>query len=265
MADWPIQNFACCSGNYIVSTNTTTTHSKSAWAELIASMPFTGVLSFTWRATDATAHRELFDIGIGAFGSEVAIAENFYVYCRGIDKQYNFILPVIIPRGTRVVVRSQTSKNSWNSTAIAAAIPATFFSQAFSVCHSYGANTASTYGTNVDPGGTANTYGSWVEFCSAAPITYKYIMMTIGGYSCNGLDTATTWNLNIGVTGTPASNIILADYYLSGHNYFDVPAPYGLLQLPISIKKGDAIHLQTKCTTNNSLDRYIDFVLHCFA
>lgn len=97
------------SGSATVTADSTA-HTKGAWTEIIASnASLTSALFvqvsdvFVSAANTAT----LIDVGIGASGSETAIAENIAVGSAGPYHGTQFVLPVQVASGARISVRSQ--------------------------------------------------------------------------------------------------------------------------------------------------------------
>lgn len=95
------------SGSATVTADSTS-HTKGAWTEIIASNAATTtallvrVAGIGFNSTDTAT---LIDIGTGDSGSETAIAANVAV--GGASNYLTFVLPVAITSGTRIAVRSQ--------------------------------------------------------------------------------------------------------------------------------------------------------------
>jgi hypothetical protein len=98
--------------NTVNVTSSATAHTKGSWAQLIASTSGASnfficfLQSVSVAATDTAT---LLDIGIGASGSETAIASNIAVGGAG---NVTIVLPVNIPSGTRIAARIQGVRSS---------------------------------------------------------------------------------------------------------------------------------------------------------
>jgi hypothetical protein len=95
------------SGSATVTADSTS-HTKGAWTEIIASNAAT-TTALLVRVGDigdnSTDTATLIDIGTGDSGSETAIAANVAV--GGANDYLTFVLPVAITSGTRIAIRSQ--------------------------------------------------------------------------------------------------------------------------------------------------------------
>lgn len=266
MADWRLPSNMNVNSVYDrVGPSSSTNNTKGSWKEVIPSTEFDAILSVTIiTGSYAGDHREMFDVGIGAAGSEVAIIENIYISAKYHGIGHNILLPIIIPAGSRISIRRQANTGTSSSRCWITPIATTFTYQSLQVCDTIGAVTAATTGTLIDPGGTADTYGNWVELSSAAEKNYSQIIMAVGGYTDLSRTDWHYWYIDIGIGDTPADNIIANSIFCCAQTYYSLPYP-NIFNLPLSIPKGEKISVRSKCSSNTSGNRYIDVILYCFA
>ena len=183
----------------VVVTASATPHAVGAWTELIAStsgpvdwLQIHAVGTFT-SATDTSS---LVDIGIGPAGSETIIASSLPSGFREPLSAAGLIptpamFPVTIPKGTRISCRAQ---------ALIASDTVTVYTETYfqglrcgSVVDTYGANTASSRGTNMP---TSNTY---VELTAATTQPYQaLVVLPAMGGSNSTAGASVTYTLGAG-------------------------------------------------------------------
>ena len=168
MADWPIQGgqFYDAYGQNTVTTegllidHGASANTKGSWVQIVASLPRAadGIHALLRPFDSINNERFLVDIGLGASGSEVAVVLNLMV-SGGIERVNEYLwLPLHIPSGQRVSARLQSKHNTAGQSAIHTQwhfqsngwTPSTFCGSA----DPFGADTTTTTGVSVDPGGT---------------------------------------------------------------------------------------------------------------
>lgn len=234
---------------------------KTAYTQLIASSAFhaTGFL-VTVDAALAAGNSLLFDVAVGAAASEQDIVENFAVTPRfSVSQRIYFPLP--IPAGSRVSVRHQATSGSvvtyWMVHLIGRPL---LSSSPLGRSTTYGANAADSGGVSVDPGGTANTKGSYSEIVASTTNIIKalYVCFSSGD---NLSRTDCTWLFDIAVGAGTSEEIILADLFLTIENATDAPTPAPLGPLPYAIPSGSRIAARAMCSIIDAADRLMDVVI----
>jgi hypothetical protein len=89
-----------------------TAHTKGAWTQIVSSTPSdTGLIVVNYNGTSgiATDASVLFDIGVGASGSEVVVASNIAVGGGAFSQTPHLSLPIFIPSGSRIAARAQAA------------------------------------------------------------------------------------------------------------------------------------------------------------
>lgn len=179
----------------IAATASGSTNTKGSWAEIVSATDrdwygFWLMFSAAVGQSGLNAS-QLCDIGIGAGGSEAVVLPNFVmggqpVISSGVSYVPNnpVYVPLFIPKGTRVAVRTQAAVASrvarchlWAESG--ASLPKTIFSG----CDTYGASTAASTGVALSSNASANTFGSWTNVGSITSRDYKAILMSHQGFA----------------------------------------------------------------------------------
>lgn len=199
MSDWGIADSAVyAAGTDLTPVSGATANTKGAWIQVIASTPqdYTGL----WvQLRGATANYSLFDIGIGAAGSEIVVAPNLFCGPKPVSDSFGslFTIPQSIPAGTRVAVRAQSDGASINCYIVVGFLA--------------GSGTALTPSSNLFDMGTdlaasrgtalaipASGSSAWTQLIAATPADIKKLIIFIGGA---GTDTQATLDFSVGAAG----------------------------------------------------------------
>lgn len=258
MSDWGVTESAVYeAGTGFSPVSGATANTKGAWMQILASAPqdYTGL----WiQLRGATTNNALFDIGIGAAGSEIVLAPNLFCGPKLTQDSYGsvFILPCSIPAGSRVAVRSQT-----DGVSISASINIGFFT---------GYLTAQYPGNLFDIGtmlatstGTALTIpasgsSAWVQLVASTAYDIKKFLLFIGGA---GPDTQAMIDLAVGAAG--AEQIILGgigylERQITGSVGQSGPSSCG--PFPIQIPAGSRISVRATFIGGSGATTYISML-----
>lgn len=159
-------------------------NTKGSYTQLVASIGVT-----TNRVTVTMTHIDeidglqmLIDLATGAGGAEVVQIPNL-----GTDNAEGggsgigcITIPWEIPIGTRVAARCQASSMS-AIVALALTCCATGGMRGVTTMTNYGANTADSGGTQVDPGGTANVKGSYAQLSASTSGLLQWALLDVTG------------------------------------------------------------------------------------
>lgn len=241
------------------------TNTKGSWTQLVAA---TGIKANGLLLTfsDITAAQEaLVDIGVGGSGSEVVIAANLAVVgtpVGSISPGMQFLLPVNIPRGTRIAARSQSTISS-ASVRISSVLFGTGFGQAeaLSTVDTYGANTADSGGTSIDPGASTHTKGSYVQLTGSTNRPHKYIAIAVGNQA-NSTRSSFVWLLDIAIGGAGSEQVIIPNLALNCSSTSDIILPQCFNMLPVNIPRGSRIAARAQCSGNDATDRLFDLIVY---
>ena len=262
MGDWPR---LIIGGNKIavnsIAWQSGAANVKGAWGSIISATPYDGVLCGT--INPSTAGSYLADIGVGSSGAEVTVLGNL-LYSNALANHPNnmFVSPLLIKRGSSVSARIQsTSGSAWTDFSLTV-LPCGFISD-MQRCTTLGVNTADSGGTSIDPGASAGTKGSWVQFSASLPHDVRAIMLAFGNQT-NTVRQYSYWKIDVGITSTPDSNIILSDFVARSHDFDDAIYPFFSPPLPVSIARGGQLHVRASCNITDASDRLLDVALYAF-
>lgn len=202
----------------------------------------------------------LFDIAVGASSSEVVIASNLLGQAMGYSAGFNngtttYVLPIQVPAGTRISARWQAQATTSRGYVTVALMSggAGLLNGSGSV-ESWGLSTASSIGTVLDPGGTANTKGSYTQLVASTSRNCREVSIVL--YSPD-VDSAGNdqvnkfWAVDIAV-GAAASEVIIVPDLMASRGWSTNFSPTGSLRLPISIPAGTRISARCASTSNNA-------------
>lgn len=240
-----------------VPTGNASANTKGSWTDIVASTAFdaAAVMISVAQASNTLSH--LFDVAVGASGSEVIIAGD--VLHGGHSRMGSHVmLPIPIPSGTRIAGRVQASTGSaqlqMRATLIRGGL---LLPPTGGQIVTMGSLTASSFGTAVDAGAVANTYGSWAQLTASTPADITAICVRIGNQSnASPSDSALAFYLDIGV-GAAASEIpvIVGLPFASSSN-----GSYGSgceFWFPISIPASTRVAARVKSNITDATDRVL--------
>jgi hypothetical protein len=266
MSDWPRLDVQRWGGldKYDCYTNTTTANTKGSWYQLVASTLFpTSYLMICVRFANSD-YNYLMDIGVGGAGSEVVIIPNIH-FSRSSNTAWNTsftIIPVNIPAGTRIATRAQSSTANKNYQFLGGYGGGGFATPSnFSFVDSYGATTASSRGTSIDPGGSAWSYGSWVQMTASTTRAAKGFFLSFGGQgNTNRVDGH--WIVRLGMGGA-GSEIVMCTMAACSQSLYNADIQPNITAfVPLNIPSGVRLSLSATSGITDATDRTFDAVLH---
>jgi hypothetical protein len=277
MGDWPLlggqiweQGIAqSYLGDVLGSPSSANT--KYSWVELIASTSFPAsglIVTIGYR----NVANFLIDVGIGAAGSEITIINDLLASIMtgtGLAKASSMFFPISIPAGTRIAARCQSSSTSNKNCGVAVQIVGGGFvhPSPFSRVITYGADTGTSRGVNVDPGSSADTKGAWVEISAATSDILKALLVRFGdGGSTRGSLKQGLLDVGIGAAG---SEIVAIPNIHFLHSYYSSSA-YGFspdcsVLFPVSIPSGYRLAVRAQSQETNATYRKFDVALYGLA
>lgn len=199
----------------VTVTASSTTHTKGAWIEVVASAGFTVdrlILQCGANSLSNTNSSTLLDIGTGAAGSETVIVANLAVGYTRNGTSYD--IPVRIASGTRIAFRMQSAISSRTMTAnvILCRAASTLTVAPSTSVNTFGANTTTSAGVTVTSGN--NVKGSWTQITSNAGSAAKYLLIGVQGNSSSGMSN-NNMLLDVGVGAAGAETAIVTNYRLA--------------------------------------------------
>lgn len=247
-------------------------NTKSSYVELIASTSFDYDGFFT-SANQSTVNAQgiLFDIAIGAGGSEIDKIGNVRCSEGGASAgNYSAHLlqywPVHIPAGTRIAGRYQASAIGAGSLRMmgwgfqgGGGGPL-----GFREAIDHGAVPASSRGTTVDPGTTANTKGGWTEIAASVSDDLAAIAVGVGSNGDTSLAAFEEWMLDIGVGAGGSEVVKLPNLEFVGGLGIDRPIPVFVGPFPMKIPAGSRIAANAQSDKTTDGDRQLDVIVYGF-
>ncbi len=233
---------------------------KGTLVELIASTEQDGHwLSVTIvQGATGTNTVGLLDILIGAATEQVLIA-NLPTSTRGGDEGGGgpFLFPLFIPKGSRLSGQYQANNTSCTVEVILHQFGGTAFGP-YAGCtyvDRYG-DTASSRGTNVDPGAVANTYSSVVELTSSTLRPIRWLV--IGLQNVDTAMSALRWTIEL-LIGAATEVVVGGDLMDGAGATTDNLIPVDHYYIPIFIPQATRLAVKAKCssTTDGDRDLYV--------
>jgi hypothetical protein len=208
----------------------------------------------------------LFDIGIGAAGSERVLVGNLPASSvnDGSRIESHYLIPILVPAGTRISARSQCTYTTVLGPYLSMrAVGFGGFGDTVPLakCTTIGADTSDTGGKEIDPGSVADTKGSWIEMSTSLTDGAKGFLIGIGN-KLNVARTVYDWTLDIGIGAAGSEVAIIEDYRLS--TKANVMTPRMSPLYPIAIPAGTRISARAQCSGTDSTDRLFDLILYFF-
>lgn len=190
----------------------------------------------------------LVDIATGGAGSEVVILPN--VAC-GAGTVGNWstchpvYIPLPIPAGT--VIRARCQSNSTSSAEVWASVILArgkqYYAQRKSRATAYGVTTASTHGTDIDPGGSANTNGSWTEVSSSVN-RIDYVLVCS---SSHGGGATASWFAELGIGGAGSEALLVPGLQYRRHTGLDQTSPFAVARFA-EYPEGARLSARARCS-----------------
>lgn len=247
-------------GTAVVSNASANT--KGAYTELgTSTMDADG---FYVHITPGTAARDfLIDIALGAASSEVDVVSNL-LYSTGTTSTFveaeSFYVPVGIPAGSRISVRCQASSGtSQISIYVVLAKGDAYRRQRCQRATTYGANTADSGGTSLDPGGSANTDGGYSQLSAAITNPIRSVLICVGN-QVNGARTDASFRFNL-ARGAGGSEVVVAPtIFARASTDHDLIRPH-MIARDFRIEAGQRLAANTRCSITDATDRLIDIVV----
>ncbi|MHA1951222.1 MAG: hypothetical protein ACW987_15315 [Candidatus Thorarchaeota archaeon] len=239
-------------GTTVVSGNNT----KGSWTQLIASTSFTARGMYLGVGFGGGPHELLVDVGIGASSFEVVKIPNL-LFSTGLQWLMGFVIPIDIPSASRISVR--TESDSAVTTGIAGVICDTHIPELSSYTFaSHGDNAGGSKGTDVDPGGTANTKGSYAELAASLASDVEEIRILIGDNS-NSARTSAVWAVDIAKGAASSEVVVIPDLLIAARTTGDA-MPLVDLRFPGEDFQSQRLSIRAQCDITDATDRLFNVV-----
>lgn len=245
-------------GTVTTLTASGSTHTKGSYGEIVAS---TSADASRWwfnvRNAGTGDRMYLIDLAKGAGGAEtVIVADVNFDAGADVTVSLNAQMDVDIPASTRLAGRCQSGTGS-------ATVDVWLLAQDRALATisnpvTYGAVTASSRGTQIDPGGTANTESAYVQY-SASSTADASALCVVAAKNSQG-DTIAAfqhWRVDVahGPGGSEVVDITDLTFCCNGTGNHVTPAAQ---RYPIAnIASGTRLAMRAQCSVNTATDRII--------
>ena len=238
-----------------------TANSKGSWVELIASTANANEWAKLFiTVNDSTAETYKIDIGVGAASSEVVVIPDIVFYSKTDGQEaHALLIPITIASGSRVSIRGATASGSVRN--FRASIQLNDVSDIGTCSNIDALGVGSSRGVTIDPGGTANTQGSWIELIASTSAEYTLIIPMINVNNNGGLAT-TDWVVDIGIGGS-GSEVVLIGEILKTTTAFETHSN-AYNNYHITVASGSRLSARAQCGITDAADRLLDVsILGC--
>lgn len=249
MADWkvPPNYFLVEDAGFNTATSSpkTSITTGNVWQEAVASTAETIhliELQIT-TITGSYSTTRTVDLARGGAGNEEVIIGGLVYYgkssANGVPDVFR--LPVSIPAGTRLSVRCSSSGDANYAMRL--------YSAGYAATPPNGDYSTISSAVAVDPGGTANTKGAWVELVASTSETYKGLYLKSG---FNNGNTNSDNLVDIAVGGAGSEEVIAQNLYVEGFSSENVPSA---LTVDVTIPEGSRVSMRAQCSIIDASDR----------
>lgn len=196
----------------------------------------------------------LMDIGTGSAGAESVIISNIPFSSGSFDAGnfYSILIPVSIPAGTRIAVRTQCD-NGAGPDDIRIQIHAIGGALNSAASQTYGVSTASSNATSIDPGAVVDTKGAWTQLTASTTDAIEWLTVIITTQN-NNIRTVARFNLDIGTGAGGSEAVLIPDLTFSIDDLSDT-ATCAAFEFPIHIDAGTRLSARGQSTINDAADR----------
>lgn len=247
----------------VVTANATANTKGTTYTELVASTPIeTNQLIIELIAFANVDF--LVDIAIGASSAEQVIVANL-TCSAGSGAQlaptvYSF--PITIPSGARLSARCQATTGSSGIRVLLVGLTSGFLMpMGLGRIATYGAATADSGGTSVDPGATIHTKGAWSVLSAATDHDMRGFVMGIGN-QLNGVRLGMDWLVDVGIGGAGVEQTVLDNFHMCTSTVFDTVFPQAWPFIPVNIPAGTRLVVRAQCSSNDATDRLFDAIIY---
>lgn len=201
----------------------------------------------------------VYDLLVGGVASEELIAEDLRVRTFTAVGSAKYDLKIDIPSGSRLSVRCASSASGASDGKINAQLFSGTFESDSPGSYIKAYNVSFSRGVDVDPGGTANTKGSWTELVASTSNDHKGLIISIGTSDNSGLVEA-DYMYDIGI-GTVSSEQII-----KGNVFFSVDSFEALsdrvFYINQAIPSGTRIVARAQSSITDATDRVMDLIVY---
>lgn len=246
-------------------TGSVSANTKGSFTQLIASTANDAVaLIINLDGSPLSGSQASVDLAIGGAGSEVVVAGDMRIDFDGADLgNGSWIIPCGIPAGTRLSARMQGTTGSNHININAIGLRGDFIDGA-SGLDTYGFVSASTIGTSIDPGGSANNKGSWSEIATSLTNDISGFFLYFDGLNQSTSSVTCTELVDIGIGPAASEVVIVPNIQVTKRRTSTVvtatPQLIGPIWIPVPA--GTRIAARAQCSVNTATTRLIGLTFY---
>lgn len=239
----------------LLVTSNAAANTKGSYTEVVASAPFTANGMFIEFVAVSLSAQALFDVAIGGSGSEVVVIPDLIASGLGgssVRGAFTVFFPLAVSSGSRIAIRSQDSTGGGQSR-VAVTLVAAGDTPGCSTFVAYGADTATSLGALIDPGGSADTKGAYTQLTASTSAVGQYAVLVTNG-SGNAAPSVALWAMDLATGGAGSETVLVPD--LRGAATTD-PGKWGspAFSFPTYIASGTRVALRASCNITDATDR----------
>jgi hypothetical protein len=195
-------------------------NTKGSYSQLVASTPGDAIGFLVTLVNPSNGiNGFLVDIAIGGAGSEIVLIPNIPFGISNSASAFgamSLFVPCAIPAGSRVSARCQCSAASGTVTAQVTLLDGNFCElPPCAAPQNYGTSTSTSFGTQIDPGATANTKGSWAQIVASTTYDIAALQMI---FDHQGVLTVSNILVDIGVGGAGSEQTLIPNIPFSSNS-----------------------------------------------
>jgi hypothetical protein len=257
---YPVATGASSSG-INVNTHASANTKGSSFTTLVASTDF-DCDGFFIISTGASANVDiLFDIAIGAAASETVIVADITQTGATTSASSGNItyIPLYVKAGVRISARSQGSTGGSNVILGVILVRAgSSLYRSLSRATTYGANTADSGGTGIDPGADDHAKGSYAELTAAATNPIKALIVCVGDRANAAIVGTTTHMIDVATGSAGSESVVISDLITRSTATEDTLMPQWFGPFPVDIPAGARLAARCQSNQTDATDRLLD-------
>jgi hypothetical protein len=206
--------------------------------------------------------RVLMDIGIQQSGTDVVLVPNFLFHTPQVGSGLSQIVycPIKVDAGSTVRARIQSDQSVFQYVPSCEVIflKSQHGFRNYPLCttsYGYGITTGSSSGTTIDPGGTANTKGSWTQITASTSAPMRWLIVNVSMLNATAANAA--WRVDVGVGGSGSEVVVIPDLLFQATTKSDniYPSSY---TCPIYLPAGVRLAVRAQSTNTTAADRVFE-------
>lgn len=268
MSNWPLSMGGVQEGlGDVLNITAGTPDNPGSWVEVFSAtaLPWDGF--WVWAGSKGANQNQMWDIAIGAGGSEQTIVTEYYVGSYAPNAIIaTLYYPIAVAQGSRVAARHRNTSNGVGARfAIMGVSGNELYPPGHHVCETFGADTVNTIGTEIDPGASLGTFGSWVELTSGLTWRTSWLNFEFGSNQ-NTAMTTDRWEIQVARGAGGSEEVILDRLSVMADETDDDLCPYNSGPFSVDLPAGTRVAMRAlNVATTNATDRLFDTVMHAIA